>query len=118
MRNREHFAVLKPYGNLLLLNQLRYHDEIRDTKPLNLPDSKSVNGNELKMALTLIDQTSSKFKPEKYKDAYIEDLKKIIEAKAKGKKPKAKGKAPKASKVEDMMSLLKKSLEQNKKSAA
>jgi DNA end-binding protein Ku len=118
MRNREHFAVLKPYGNLLLLNQLRYHDEIRDTKPLKLPDSKAVNGDEIKMALTLIDQSSSKFKPEKYKDSYIEDLKKIIEAKAKGKKPKAKGKAPKPSKVEDMMSLLKKSLKENKKSAA
>ncbi|HSD63543.1 MAG TPA: Ku protein [Ignavibacteriaceae bacterium] len=118
MRNREHFAVLKPYGNLLLLNQLRYHDEIRETKSLNLPESKVVNNDELKMALSLINQTTSKFRPEKYKDTYIEDLKKIIEAKAKGKKPVTKGKAPKPSKVDDMMKLLKKSLEKNKKSAA
>lgn len=118
MRNREHFAVLKPYGNLLLLNQLRYTDEIRATKSLNLPDSKVVNNDEIKMAFSLINQTTSKFKPEKFKDTYVEDLKKIIEAKAKGKKPRVKGKAPQPSKVEDMMKLLKKSLEQNKKSAA
>jgi DNA end-binding protein Ku len=118
MRNREHFAVLKPYGNLLLLNQLRYTDEIRATKSLNLPDSKVVNNDEIKMAFSLINQTTSKFKPEKFKDTYVEDLKKIIEAKAKGKKPRIKGKAPQPSKVEDMMKLLKKSLEQNKKSAA
>lgn len=118
MRNREHIGVLKPYGNLILLNQLRYHDEIRNTKELKLPDSKKVNQKELKMALALIDQLSGKFKPEDYSDTYIEDLKKIIEAKAKGKKPKAKGKEPKPANVVDMMTLLKKSLNQKKKSAA
>ncbi len=118
MRNREHIAVLKPYGNLLLLNQLRYHDEIRDTEELNLPDSKVVNDKELKMALSLIDQSTSKFKPKEYKDTYIEDLKKIIESKAKGKTPKTKGKSPQPSNVVDMMTLLKKSLDKKKKSAA
>ncbi len=118
MRNREHIAVLKPYGDILLLNQLRYYDEIRDTDELNLPDSKVIKDKELKMALSLIDQSTSKFKPKEYKDTYIEDLKKIIESKAKGKTPKAKGKSPQPSKVIDMMTLLKKSLDQKKKSAA
>ena len=117
MRNHEHIAVLKPYGKLLLLNQLRYHDEIRDTDELNLPESKLVNDKELKMAISLIDQTTAKFKPEEYEDTYIEDLKKIIEAKAKGKKPKVKGKEPKKSNVVDMMTLLKKSLEEKKNAA-
>ncbi len=117
MRNREHIAVIKPYGSLLLLNQLRYHDEIRDTKELNLPDSKIVNDKELKMAMSLIDQTTAKFKPEEYEDTYIEDLKKIIETKAKGKKPKVKREEPKKSNVVDMMTLLKKSLEKKKNAA-
>ncbi len=117
MRNHEHIAVLKPYGKLLLLNQLRYHDEIRNTDELNLPESKLVNDKELKMAISLIDQTTAKFKPEEYEDTYIEDLKKIIEAKAKGKKPKVKGKEPKKSNVVDMMTLLKKSLEEKKNAA-
>jgi DNA end-binding protein Ku len=118
LRNREHIAVLKPYGDLLLLNQLRYHDEIRSSKDLNLPDSKIVKQKELNVALSLIDQFTSKFKPEEYSDTYIEDLKKIIEEKAKGHKPKPKGKTPKQTNVVDMMTLLKKSLNQKKKSAA
>lgn len=117
LRNREHIAVIKPYGNLILLNQLRYHDEIRDTGELNLPEAKLVKDKELKMAMSLIDQTTAKFKPEEYEDTYIEDLKKIIEAKAKGKKPKVKGKAPKKTNVVDMMTLLKKSLEEKKNAA-
>jgi DNA end-binding protein Ku len=65
------------------------------------------------MAMELIGKST--FKPGEYEDTYIEDLKKIIEAKAKGKKPKAKGKEPKPAKVNDLMELLKKSLDQKKK---
>ena len=118
IRNREHIGVIKPYGSLLVFNQLRYHDEIRDHKDLNLPESKMVKEKELNMAIELIDKSTSKFKPGDYEDTYIEDLKKIIEAKAKGKKPKAKGKEPKQAKVIDMMTLLKKSLDQKKKKSA
>jgi DNA end-binding protein Ku len=118
VRNREHIGVIKPYDKLILLNQLRYHDEIRSPEDLKLPDSKNVKEKEIKMALALIDQLAGKFKPDEYKDTYIEDLKKLIEAKAKGKKPKTKGKEPKPTKVIDMMTLLKKSLNKNKKTAA
>lgn len=118
MRSRENIGVIKPYGKLLVLNQLRYHDEIRDSGKLDLPDEKKAGDKELKMALALIDQMTAKFKPEDYADSYIEDLKRIIETKQKGKKPKAKGKKPQTAKVVDIMSQLKKSIEENKKSAA
>jgi DNA end-binding protein Ku len=118
IRNREHVGVVKPYGNLLLFNQLRYHDEMRDYKDLNLPDAKAIKDKELEMAVELIEKSATKFKPEEYEDTYIEDLKKLIEQKAKGKKPKTKGKAPRPTKVIDMMTLLKKSLSQQKKKTA
>ncbi len=118
IRNREHIGVIKPYGDLLVFNQLRYHDEIRDHKDLKLPDSKKIKAQELKMAEELIKQSTSKFKPEDYEDTYIEDLKKLIEAKAKGKKPVKKEKEPKQAKVIDMMTLLKKSLDQKKNKSA
>jgi len=118
IRNREHIGVLKPYGNLLVFNQMRYYDEIRNYNDLKLPDAKGVKEKELKMAMELIDKSTSKFKPQEYEDTYIEDLKKIIEAKAKGRKPKSKGKEPKPTKVIDMMTMLKKSLAQKKRSAA
>jgi DNA end-binding protein Ku len=118
IRSREHIGVIKPYGKLLLLNQLRYHDEIRETEELKLPEAKSIKEKEIKMALSLIEEMTSKFTPEDYEDTYIEDLKKIIEAKAKGKRPKKKGKEPKPTKVIDMMDLLKKSIDSKKKKSA
>lgn len=120
LRNREHLVLIKPYGNMLLLNQLRYYDEIRDSKELKLPAKKNIKKKELDLAITLIDQLSTKFKPEDYEDTYIEDLKKIIEKKSKGIKTKTKGKPKEKQSAEiiDMMTLLKKSLKEKKKSAA
>lgn len=118
LRNRGHIGLLKAEGNLILLNQMRYSDEIRKPEELDLPDTEKVKDKEVELALTLIDQLTTHFKPEKYKDTYVEDLKHIIDEKAKGKKPKPKGKEPKPTKVVDMMSLLKKSIQQKKKKAA
>ncbi|HVO76104.1 MAG TPA: Ku protein [Ignavibacteriaceae bacterium] len=118
IRQREHVGIIKAYGNLLLLNQLRYHDEIREHKDLDLPDAKELNEKELKMAEELIEKSTAKFKPEEFRDTYIEDLKKIIEAKAKGKKIRKKGKEPSATKVVDLMTQLKKSLNRKKRKRA
>jgi DNA end-binding protein Ku len=108
MRNREHLVVVRPHGDMLLLIKLRYQDEIRNIKPLNLSE-ELVNNKELNMAKQLIEQLTDAFNPKDYKDTYINDLKKIIEAKAKGKKLKT-AKLPKQTNVTDIMSLLKKSL--------
>jgi DNA end-binding protein Ku len=117
LRNKEHIAVIKPYGRLILLNQLRYKDEIRKPTGFNLPDMASTKGREIDMALNLIDQLTEHFKPEDYKDTYKQDLKKMIAAKARGKKYKA----PKDEQVEggdevvDMVALLKASLKKHQK---
>ncbi|KTD44529.1 Ku protein [Legionella oakridgensis] len=111
MRNRENLAVLKPYGDLLLLNKLRYKDDIRDVKALTLPDADLIKEKELRMAKKLIEQLTDRFKPENYKDTYITDLKKLIEAKAKGKKFKKPKQIVPQEKVTDIMELLKKSIQ-------
>ncbi|GGI81731.1 non-homologous end joining protein Ku [Legionella impletisoli] len=111
MRNRENLAILKPYGNLLLLNKLRYKDDIRDYHELNLPDSELIKKEEVDMAKQLISQLSDQFKPDEYKDTYITDLKKLIEAKAKGKKFKKPKQVVEHEKVKDIMDLLKKSIQ-------
>jgi DNA end-binding protein Ku len=51
-------------------------------------------------------------------DTYIEDLKRIIEQKAKGIKPRPKGEEPRPSNVRDFMKLLKTSIESQKTKAA
>jgi DNA end-binding protein Ku len=109
LRNKEHLAILKPAGNVIVLNRIRFDQEIRDEKELNLPGNEGIKPKELQMALSLINQLTSKFNIAKYKDTYADDLMKVIKAKAKG----AKIAAPKmkiAHKSGDLMSQLKESL--------
>ena len=112
-KNREHLCVLKPDGNMLILNQMRYKDEIRSTKDLNIPKEAKLDKKEINMAVDLVESMSERFKVNAYKDDYIDSLKKLIEAKAKKKKIKTpKGKAPKPTEVSELMEALRKSLEE------
>lgn len=116
LKNREHIGIIKPYGNAIILDQMRYAGEIRDVEELKLPKEEHANKKELEMALKLVDQLTEKFKAEAYKDEYTDELKQMIEAKMKGVTPHKKGAAaPKPSKVLDIMSLLKASLEEKRK---
>lgn len=115
LRNREHVGIVMPEGNVLVLEQLRFTDELRKPDGLNLP-SKNVKASakEIDMALALIDQLTENFNPKDYKDEYTEEVKEMIEAKAKGKKVKTKGKAPRNTEVDQLMAALKKSLQEHK----
>jgi non-homologous end joining protein Ku len=76
------------------LNTLRFADEIRPTAGLVIPHGQKTGKKEVSMAARLIEEMSGTFRPEKYKNTFTEDLKKLIEAKAKGKKMKRTPKAP------------------------
>jgi DNA end-binding protein Ku len=115
LRNHESLVVIAAYGDLILLNKLRYNEQIRDPKSLELPSKDLVNDKELKMAMQLIKQLGEKFKPEHYKDTYINDLKELIAAKAKGKQVKKARRISDRNKASDIMGLLKKSLKPQRK---
>ena len=114
LRNREHLVILKPEDDVLILNQLRYADEIKPSNQLNLPDEKiKIQKNELEMAKILIDKMTDKFKPDKFHDDYLDELKKIIEAKAKKRTINIKkAEEPKVTEIDDLMDMLRKSLNQ------
>jgi DNA end-binding protein Ku len=118
LRNRESLAVLRASGDVIVLNRIRFDEEIRDTKDLDLPAKTAIKGGELKMAISLIDQLTHKFDISKYRDTYTDDLLKLIKAKAKGKKitqPKLK---VVHNKTTDLMSQLKASLGTKRKKAS
>lgn len=115
LRNREHLAELKPQNGVIVLNEMRFPEEIRDTEKLNLPPKTLAKPDEIEMALKLIDQLTGKFEPSKYHDSYTKELKKIIEEKAKGKKPREGGEAPRPTKVPEIMAVLKESLERSQR---
>lgn len=118
MRNKEALAILRVSGNIIILNKIRFQEEIRDTKDLALPAKSSVKPGELKMAVTLINQLSGKFNISKYKDTYTAQLLKLIKAKSKGRKTTAPHLKVVHNKTKDLMSQLKASLETKKKKAS
>lgn len=107
---REHLGALMAVGPAIVLNQLRFHSDIREPVDLNFPDKKEVTKTELDMALSLIKQETKAFAAEDYHDTYTEELQEIIAEKVKGVKPKKRGKAPKKTESKDLMDALKKSL--------
>jgi len=111
IRNREHIFSIKALGGeVLLLEQLRYADQINEIPDIKASSTK-VTQQEINLALKLIDQLTEKFKPESFKDTYTDTMKKLIEAKAKGKKITAPAVEKKTAAVKDLMSVLKQSLQ-------
>src|SRR5580704_2511206 len=115
LRNREHLCALKAMDEVLVLNALRFSSEIRAASELALPKKEKVSQSELSLALKLVEGLSDKFDPKKYKDTYTEEVRKLIDAKAKGQKIKAPAKAAPSTKVIDLTAALKESLKTPKK---
>ncbi len=118
LRSKESLAVLRRDENVLILNRIRFEEDIRDAKELTLPEHTTVKPAELQMAVSLINQLSGKFDVFKYKDTYREELLKLIHAKAKGQKIKVPQMKIVHSKTQDLMSQLKASLETPKRKKA
>lgn len=118
MRNKESLAIIRAEDDVIILNRIRFSQEIRETSDLNLPKKEDIKAGELKMAITLINQLASKFDIEKYKDTYSEELMKVINAKAKGIKTKVPQMKVVHSKATDLMEQLKASLTTTKRKKA
>lgn len=115
LRNRAHICVLKNHEGILLMNQLRYHEEVRE-----IPDVKStdrISPKEIQLATKLINQLTETFNPAAFKDTYIAELKKVIKAKAAGKDIRIAAPKKESAAVKDLMEVLKQSLENKKKRA-
>lgn len=110
LRNRESLGVIIPKGDLLMLNKIRFAEEIRSPKEIDV-DVKESKPQELKMALALINQLTEKFNIKAYKDTYSDELMKLIEKKAKGKKVTTPKLRVVHSRSRDLMGQLKASLE-------
>ncbi|NML35936.1 Ku protein [Chitinophaga sp. G-6-1-13] len=110
LRTQEHLSVIRPRENYLLLQQLRYEEEIRSAEDLSLPDNVKIAKRELDMAIELIKQYAAKFDISQYKDEYKAELLKIIKAKASGKKPVVKKLQVVHTKSDDLFDQLKASL--------
>ena len=120
MRQTQHLAGIKVVGEALVLEIMRFSNELVKADEYTFPSRDDVRPQELKMAEQLIGNLAEPFDPDKYTDNYRSNLMKIINAKMKGKKIKLQEPedAPDTG-VLDLMSKLRASLEQGsaKKSA-
>jgi DNA end-binding protein Ku len=122
LRSRQHVAALMPVDNVIVLNTLRYHDEIQPHPEVAAAAAKKANGagaRELQMALKLVEETTEKWQPAQFNDTYRDDLMKRIEQKVKAGQTHALTEPDaevteqrEPGKVVDLMSLLQRSLEQ------
>ena len=110
-RGKQYLIMIRPLQGRLVMEQLRYADEIRSIEEIPLPKTE-VKDSELKLAIQVIDQSATDaFEPKKYKDTVREKMQEQIERKVEGKQiTEEPEEAPKA-KVLDLMAALKQSLE-------
>ena len=118
IRTKQYLAALVAQDELLVLNTLRYADELKEPAELKVPKAK-VTAKELDMALRLVKDMEDDWHPEKFHDTYREDLLKRVKEKVKAgeteeitapEKEKQKG-----AEVIDLMAALKKSISEKPK---
>lgn len=110
LREREYLACLLPHEDLLILELMRFAEEIRDPEQLSIPEAE-VEQDQLDLAVELIEKMGNGFNYEEHRDEYNARLKKVIEKKARGEEiavPETKKTAP----VEDLAEALRKSIEE------
>src|ERR671934_1079480 len=115
LRNREYLAAIRPMGKVLTMATMRFADEVVSPEELGedvIPeDGRRLDKREIDMAKQLIAQLSSKFRAEKYRDEYREELLDLIERKARGEEiVEAVSEEPKPTKAPDLMAALEESL--------
>jgi DNA end-binding protein Ku len=125
IRTREYLCAVLPAGPALVLEQLRYSHELRDTSELDLPaddlEALGVKDREVTLAEQLVAAMVEPWRPEQYRDEYREEVLALVERKvAAGQEhqvlePAAPAEGQSTGQVVDIMSLLKASVAQQQK---
>lgn len=114
IKTRQHLAAVKANGDLLVLELMRFADELVDAGSIQIPVEKKLGPRELTMAKTLVNQMSEAWKPDRYTDDYRSALMKLIDKKVAsgGKELPSSGRVPKkATNVIDLAAVLQQSLD-------
>ena len=111
MRKKQYLAAIRPLDGALAMSTMRFADEVVPQSDLDLPSKGAKpDAKELKLASQIISSLATEWDPTRYHDTYTEELKSLIEAKAKGKKIVVEEEAPAEDNVLDLMQALEASL--------
>lgn len=127
VRTRQYVAALIPVGEVIVMNTLRYADEVRAADELDVPPKNlkavGVTPRETDMAVKLVEEMTGDWNPEDYRDTYHEDLLKLIDKRIKAGETEVINttdteeteEEPSRGNVVDLMALLKQSLQEKAK---
>jgi len=111
IRSKQTLAALRVKDGVLIMETIFWPDEIRSPASLDLGvDRAKLHDNEIKMAVSLIENLSTDFEPAKYQDEYRKALWELIESKIVGKEVVAAAPAADRGNVVDLMEALKASV--------
>jgi DNA end-binding protein Ku len=111
LRTKEYLVAVRVRDDLLSLTTMRFHDEVRPTKPVPGGGRKPAK-ERLDRAVTLIEAMSVDWDPARYEDRYRERLLEVIECKKKGKRITVPEDEDEPSPIPDLMAALEQSLAQ------
>ncbi|WP_077623520.1 Ku protein [Sediminibacillus massiliensis] len=116
IRSKEQLAAIRVYENTLVVETIHYPDEVRDVKEVpNVPEEAETAKKELDTAKMLIEQLTTEFDPEKYKDEYRTALLDLIEEKKNTDQTATAKDKPAPDNVTNLMDALEASLNRAKK---
>ncbi len=126
IRTRQYVAALLPMDNVIVMNTLRYANEIRSADEFEVPSADlkavGVSPREIEMATKLVEGMTEPWQPERYRDTYHEDLLALIEKRIEAgqtelitEPAKEEEERPAKGEVIDLMALLKRSVEEKSK---
>jgi len=116
IRDKESLCLVRPYQDVLTLETMLYANEIRSTKDLAV-DRVVASPKEIQMAISLIENLSDSFDPQRYHDEYQSALKKLIDAKVAGA-PLPAPPSERGEKIVDLMEALRASVEATRKKSS
>lgn len=126
IRTRQYVAALMPMDGVIIMNTLRYANEIRSAEEFDVPSTDlkavGVSPREIEMAMKLVEGMREDWQPDRYRDTYHEDLLALIEKRIQAgqtetvTEPAVAGEErPAKGEVIDLMALLKRSVEEKSK---
>lgn len=119
IHSHERLAAIMPYKGALILELLRYHQEIREPNEFSIPEENTkkykITASELKVAEQLVNAMATSWKPSSYKNEYQLTLKNWLKEREKKQKPMIKMTSRanlKEGNIVNFVDLLKKSMQQ------
>ncbi|WP_339149747.1 MULTISPECIES: Ku protein [unclassified Sutcliffiella] len=115
IRSKQQLAIVRVYKDCLVMETVHYPDEVRNVSEVpSVPERKAVDKKELDTAITLIDQLTTEFDPEKYHDDYREAVLRLVQEKINKEEGTTTTADTDKSNVVDLMSALQASIERTK----